>query len=199
MREGVVDEDDGLFGCASACDERLNADERCLWHGRLNSALSQMHCDLRCERLVAVANHGGDTGQGREFFWCALGVATGRDDARLRIEAVGSTDERAGFSICFAGDAAGVDHNHICVGVLAFAHSRGTQQARDRFAVGARGATAEVFDMEGRRHISSLSEMTRFPSGATEAAEKRVCRVNRKKNIPQGLKPHRFWPRFWHG
>ena len=69
-----------------------------------------------------------------------------------------TADEGAGRAVGLGGHAAGVDHHHIGFGGLAFGQARSAQTIGDRFAIGARGAAAEVFDVEGDGHESSLAE-----------------------------------------
>ena len=108
---------------------------------------------------MAVADDGGDAGEIGELFRSALCVATGGDDARFGVEAMRAADVGAGFAVGFGGDAAGVDYDHIGSVGLMLRGVGGTQKRGDCFAVGAGGAAAEVFDVEGVRHGSSLAEL----------------------------------------
>ena len=116
-------------------------------------------CDLGSEGFVAVADDGGDTWDVGEFFRSALSVAAGGDDAGFGVEAVGAANVGAGFAVGLGGDAAGVDDDHIGFVRLAVFHSGVAEESSDGFAVGAGGATAEVFDVEGGRHGSSLADV----------------------------------------
>jgi len=108
---------------------------------------------------VAVADNRGDAGKAGKFFWSALSVATCGDDADAGIEAVGTANERTGFAIGFGCDAAGVDHDYVGVGWLAFFESAGPQKTGDCFPIGARGAATEILDVKRRRHGFSLAEL----------------------------------------
>jgi len=59
---------------------------------------------------MAVPNDRRDAGKQGQFFRCALGIASGRNDASFGILAVGSANVGAGLAIRFGGNAAGV-HN----------------------------------------------------------------------------------------
>ena len=107
---------------------------------------------------MAVADNGGDAWNVGEFFRSALGVATGGDDARFGVEAMGAADVGAGFAVGFGGDAAGVDDDHIGLVGLVVVRSGIAEESGDGFTVGAGGATAKVFDVEGGWHGFSLSE-----------------------------------------
>ena len=62
---------------------------------------------------MAVADHGGDTGQCGEFFRGALGIATGSDDAAVGVLAMGAANVCAGLPISLGGNAAGIHDDHI--------------------------------------------------------------------------------------
>ena len=66
-----------------------------------------------------------------------------------------AADEGAGGAIGFGGDAAGIHHNDVSCGGVAFIEPGGAQTATDRFAIGAGGPASEMLDVE-LRHTSSL-------------------------------------------
>lgn len=108
--------------------------------------------------FVTVADDGDDAGNGSEFFRGALGIAASGDDSRRGVETMGTADVSTGFAVGFGSDAAGVDDDHVGFRWLNLGGVRGTQQRGDGFAVGTGGAAAEIFDVEGGRHGSSLAE-----------------------------------------
>ena len=110
------------------------------------------------QRLVAVADDGGDTGNFGQLLRGALRVAAGDDDARRGAAAMDAADVGAGFAIGFGGDATGVDDDDVGFdGGLGL--TAGSFQLRgDGFAVGAGSAAAEVFDVEAGRHDSSVRQ-----------------------------------------
>jgi len=69
--------------------------------------------DLRGQRLVAVADHRRDAFEASQFFGGTLRIATGHDDARRRVEAVGTVDESPRGPVGFGGYAAGVDDDNF--------------------------------------------------------------------------------------
>lgn len=116
-----------------------------------------MKCDFGGEGFVAVADNGGDTGDGGQLFRSALGVATGCDDTCCGVKAVGAADVGARFAIGFSGYAAGIDDDHVGFCWLALVDVRDAEKRGDGFAVSAGSTATEVLDVEGKRHDSSLA------------------------------------------
>ena len=96
---------------------------------------------------MAVADDGGDAGDGGQFFRSALGVAAGCDDAGCGVKAVGAADVGAGFAVGFGGDAAGVDDDHIGFGWLALVESSETRRRAAMASPSARAARQPKFSM----------------------------------------------------
>jgi len=121
---------------------------------------------------VAIADNGGDAGECGEFLWSALGIAAGDDDAGFRIDAVGSADEGARGAIGLGGDGAGVYDDHVCAGRLLRGVPGGIQMAANGLAIGARGATAEIFNVKAG-HAPSLG-----PVNTTGASLEAGCTMS---------------------
>ena len=101
-------------------------------------------------RLVGIADNPGDARKSGELFGGALGVATGDDDAGGGVCGVKLSDGVAGLRFGGGRDRAGVHDDNVsgrgfgCGGATAI-----EQLALDCGAVGLRGATAELLDIEG--------------------------------------------------
>src|SRR6266567_3707430 len=108
---------------------------------------------------MAIADDGGNSGQAGEGFRFALGVATGNDDARIGVEAMGAANESARGTVGLGRYAAGVDDDHIGGCGLLLVQACHAQAVADCFSVGARGAATEVLDMEPTGHLFSLRAM----------------------------------------
>lgn len=102
---------------------------------------------------MAVADHGGHAGYAGKFFGGALGIATRHQNARLRVQPVGATDESTGFTIGFGGDAAGVYHHHVSLRQFPHGVPEGGEAVGHGLAVGARRPAAEILDMEAAAHF----------------------------------------------
>ena len=108
---------------------------------------------------MAVANHRRDPGKAGELIRSALNIADCGNDTSLGIEAVGAANEGTSFAIGFGCNAAGVDHDYVGVGWLAFFETGGPQETGDGFAIGACGAATEILDVKRGRHGFSLAEL----------------------------------------
>ena len=126
--EGVVGQND--LRSAYTGSHRLNLYQPIVLILPKDRCLTQLERNFGREGFVAVADDGGDARDGGEFFWGALGVATGGDDAGCGVEAMRAADVSAGFAVGFGSDAAGVDDDHIGFGGLAFVGARGAQIER---------------------------------------------------------------------
>ena len=105
---------------------------------------------IRDLRLVGVADHEGNAGEGRDFFRGALRVAAGDNDARGGVRGVDFSDRVAGLGIGSGGDRTGVDHNHVRG--MRFRSGNATLLAQlvfDGGAVSLCGTAAELLDVEG--------------------------------------------------
>ena len=116
-----------------------------------NEALVGFRDEVGNLGFVGIADDERDTGEGRKFFGGALGVTTGDKDFGGRILRVDFANGIAGLCVGGGSDGAGVDDDEL--GVLR--RSRGgaaaiKELAFDGGAVGLSGATAELFDVEGR-------------------------------------------------
>jgi hypothetical protein len=99
--------------------------------------------------FVGVADHGGDAGEGRDFFGSALGVASGDDDFCQRILALHAADGGAGVLIGGMGDGAGVHYYQVGFSGGGRCEAAGFELTFEGGAVGLSGAASEVFDVEG--------------------------------------------------
>jgi len=101
--------------------------------------------------FVGIADNERDAREGRKFFRGALSVTAGDKDFGGRILRVNFANGIAGLCIGGGSDGAGVDDDEL--GVLRRSR-RGAaaikELAFDGGAVGLGGATAELFDVEGR-------------------------------------------------
>ena len=99
--------------------------------------------------LVAVADHGGDAGQGGDFLRRSLGIAAGDDDAGLGIGSTDAADVGAGVAVGLGGDGAGVHHDHIGVPQVGGGERvQAVEAGGDGVSVGLAGAASEIFHME---------------------------------------------------
>ncbi len=114
----------------------------------------QVERDGRCERLVAVAEDGGDAGEGGKLVGRTLGVAAGDDDARIGVAAMGAANVGARGAVCLCSDGAGVDEDEIGTGGQRIGLAGCGERGADGLCVGAGGAATEVFNME--RHRAAL-------------------------------------------
>src|SRR5437764_8121081 len=106
---------------------------------------------------MAVAYYGRDARNCGELVRRSLRVAARDQDACFGIGPVDLADVGARFAVRLRGDAAGVDDDHIGFrGLLDAVVPGGTQTLAYRLAIGTRGAAAEVLDVEGERHSSSV-------------------------------------------
>jgi len=169
--EPVVGPDGGLAGNPAGGHQGLDADPiggkrpaagdrlRGLMQPRLARAdlwrAGEAQNDLGHQGLVAVAHHGGDAGQARQFPWLALRIAAGDHDAGRRVEAVGAANEGARGPVGLRRYAAGVDDDDIGFRGLPHRVPRGLQAVAYRLAIGPRRPATEMFHIKSR-HPSSL-------------------------------------------
>ena len=140
-------------------------------------------------RFVGIADDPGDTGKRRQFFWSALGIASGDDDADGGIGGVELADGVAGLGVGGSRDRAGVDDDDVGG---AGRGDRGAatvkQLALEGSAIGLRGAATELFDVESRyleaphgteTHFKPIQERTgnaekrKFPAVMSVRTERR--------------------------
>jgi hypothetical protein len=101
--------------------------------------------------FMGIADNPGDTGESGELFGGALGIAAGDDDANGGVCGVEFSNGVAGLGVGGSGDRAGIHDDEVsgrgfgCGGATAI-----EQLALDCGAIGLRGATAELLDIEGR-------------------------------------------------
>ena len=107
-------------------------------------------------RLVRIADDPRDAGEGGQFFWSTLGVASGDDDADGGVGGVKFSDGVAGLGVGGSGDGAGVDDDDVGSGGRGGSGAAAVEQlALEGGAVGLRGATTELFDEESG-HVRPL-------------------------------------------
>ena len=99
---------------------------------------------------MAIADDGGDAGQGCEFVGCALGIAAGDDDACVGVAAVDTADIGAGGAVAFGSDGAGVDEDEVGEGMERVGVPRCGERGADGLGIGTGCAASEVFDMKGQ-------------------------------------------------
>ena len=125
--------------------------------GRLRPrSVCQVCRNLGRESLVAVAYHRGYPIHAGEFLRRPLRIAAGHHDARVRVQAVRAADIGARGAISLGRNTAGIYDDHAGRGGLAFGKSSGAQAFAYCLAVRAGRPAAEVLNMEGRSHSSSL-------------------------------------------
>jgi hypothetical protein len=100
------------------------------------------------QRFVAVADDGADAFEARQFFGCALCVASGDDDSGVGILAMDAADEGTGAAVGIGGDTAGIHDDdaggrEICCRLQAPM----AQPCRDRLSIGAAGTASKVLDV----------------------------------------------------
>ena len=123
-----------------------------LWRGWRRE---QVECDGWRERLVAIADDGSDAGQSGKFVGRALGIATGDDDARAGIAAMGAADIGTSGAVGFGGDGAGVDEDEIGVRWQSVTVARHGESGANGLSIGTSGAASEVFNV--KRHGAAPS------------------------------------------
>ncbi len=99
--------------------------------------------------FVGVADHGGDTGQGGNFFGSALGVASGDDDFCQRVLALHAADGGAGVLVGGIGYGTGIQYDEVGLRSRGAGEAAGFELAFEGGAVGLRGAASEVFYVVG--------------------------------------------------
>ena len=135
--------------------------------------------------FVGVADDPGDAGKGGEFFWGALGIATGDDHANSGIGSMEFANGVAGLGIGGGRDRAGVDDNDVgSVGRADGSAAAVKQLALEGSAIGLRGTATELFDEESwhlraavaagdsqhRAHKGHREELTPFCASANSQA-----------------------------
>jgi hypothetical protein len=85
--------------------------------------ISELVKDFGQTDPFGIADHQADSGDRSQSFRVALGIATGHDDARLRILAVQAADGLAHLLIGPVGDRAAIHDNEVGIpGALGFRH-----------------------------------------------------------------------------
>jgi len=100
--------------------------------------------------FVGIADDAGNAGETSDVLRGALGVTTSDNDARGRIGRVDLADGVAGLSVGCSSDGASIENDHV--GRRAIGRGGAAlvaQLALDGGAIGLRGATAKLFDIEG--------------------------------------------------
>ncbi len=99
---------------------------------------------------MGIADYVRDAGKCGEIFGCALSVTAGDDDAGLRIGGVDFADGVTGLRVGGSSNCAGVDDDEFSGGWIGSDRTALIAElALDGGAVSLRGATAELFDVEG--------------------------------------------------
>jgi hypothetical protein len=99
--------------------------------------------------FVGVADHGGDAGQGGDFFGGALGIASGDDDSCQGILALHAADGGASVLIGGIGDGASVEYDEIGLRGGDWRQTAGFELMFDGGAIGLSGSASEIFDVVG--------------------------------------------------
>ena len=103
---------------------------------------------------MRVADNPGDAGKSSELFGGALGVAAGDNDACGGVGGVKLSNGVAGLGVGGGRDRAGVHDDDVSGGGLGCGGATAIEQlALDGGAIGLRGATAELLDIEGRHRF----------------------------------------------
>ena len=107
---------------------------------------------------MRVTDNAADAGESGEFFWSALGVAAGDDDAGGGVCGVNFADSVASLGIGGGSDGAGVQDDDV--GVLPGCRGAATieELAFDRSAIGLSGAAAKLFDVEGGHYRDRIAK-----------------------------------------
>src|SRR6266446_1917962 len=123
---------------------------------------------------MGIADNPGGAGKSGELFGGALGIAAGDDDAGSGVCGVKLSNGVASLSVCGSGDRAGVHDDEVsgrgfgCGGAAAV-----KQLALDCSAVGLRGATAELLDIEGRHRLKTYKSKNSTPRSQSPHTEHR--------------------------
>ena len=105
--------------------------------------------ELRNFRLVRIADNPGDAWKRGEFFWRALGVASGDDNASMGIVGVNLAYGIAGLGIGGRGDGASVDDDDVRRRSIDRGNAPPVAElAFERGAVSLGSAAAELFDVK---------------------------------------------------
>src|SRR5258707_6046510 len=114
--------------------------------------------------FVGIAYDAADAGEGGQFFWSALGVAAGNDDAGGGACGVNFADSVAGLSVSGGGDGTGIENDDV--GALRGYRGAATieELALGGRPVGSGWAAAKLFDME-RGHCRNRIAKTGIGGG----------------------------------
>ena len=160
-----------------------------LGHGKLRVGKCVVHIEggqrdkarrllgnLRYQRLMAVADHRVDAGQGSDLLRRPLRVTTGDQDARCGIFPVHAAQEGTGRTVGLRGHTAGIGDDHVgSTGAQSRTHAAMPQLSADHLAVGPAGSAAEVLYVVFC-HVASLIngwmplKRTPFQVGSDQAA-----------------------------
>ena len=106
--------------------------------------------------FVGIADDAGNAGETSNVLRGALRITTSDNDARGRIGRVDLADGVAGLRVGCGSDGASIENDHV--GRRAIGRGGAAlvaQLALDGGAIGLRGATAKLFDIEGA-HVVRL-------------------------------------------
>src|ERR1700751_2825900 len=99
--------------------------------------------------LMGVADDEGNAGESCNFFWGALGITAGYQDACGGIGEVEFADGVAGLGVSRGGDGAGVKNDDVGCGRIGRKNAALFEQLPlDGRAVGLSGAASELLDKE---------------------------------------------------
>jgi MFS family permease len=127
------------------------------WRGhRRPRAPSQTERDLGGQRLVAVAHDRSHSAQASQFFRSTLRITARHQNPCLGIQPMGAPDEGAGSAVGLRCDAACIHHHNIGQRRMLLPQARRPQPLSYSLPIGAGGAAAKVFDVEGHAHGFSV-------------------------------------------